>query len=63
MTSRGRSKACAPSPTIHQDVADYSRPARSVRDIVGYYADPERVPSPNGAVKPTLHVLEQAGWL
>ncbi len=44
-------------------VEDYSRPARSVRDIVGYYTDPERVPSPNGAVKATLHVLEQAGWL
>jgi hypothetical protein len=44
-------------------VEDYSRPARSVRDIVGYYTDPERVPSPNGAVKATLHVLESAAWL
>ena len=44
-------------------VDDYSRPARSVRDIVGFYTDPERVPSPGGAVRATLHVLEAAGWL
>src|SRR5579883_600202 len=44
-----------------------SGPARSVRDIVGFYRDAAFVPpdeeTPGGRVEATLHILESAAWL
>src|SRR5581483_7810634 len=55
----------ADHPTPEQD---RQRPARSVRDLVGYFRNPRVVPGePAGAapaqVEATLCVLESAGWL
>ena len=44
-----------------------SEPARSVRDIVGFYRDAAFLPpdahTPGGRVEATLHILESAEWL